>query len=523
MKKIIILQLSFTILSMLAIDNKLFSQPIFEKTYKSSAGGEIGEFAGPASGSGIVVCGKISNANLDGMIMKTDNSGVIQWSKTLAGSGDDVLNVMRPTSDAGYIAVGYTTSAGAGGKDVWLVKLTSTGTVSWSKTYGTTMDDIGYDVSQTSDGGYIITGDAKKSLSSTSGAVYLIKTDNAGVVTWSNMWGADSGNEGRTVIQTSDGGYFVGGSIFGYFLLIKTTSTGAVTWSRANKPTSMGSATTFQAIQTTDGGYAIIGNSIRNSDNNIEITVAKMNSTGMVQWWKTYGGVSVDFGMGIQEVSGGNFLAIGYTASVGTFSDPIILNISSAGTLTSAKTTSYVGTNYDGVSLTKTADGDYVYTSTRNNGIYLFKSDGTGYTGCAATTVTLTTNTYTPLDNATPLSGTATTTTNTATFTAATLTLTPTAICSAIGIDEEIANNYISAFPNPANHSVEIKLDNHFVNGKVGIKIYDLLGKIVYDDENALTNLSAVKINVHEIPDGIYMVNIYTSEANYSKRLVIQH
>lgn len=519
------LQVVYFFAAMLGVSAGAFAQPIFEKTYQSTSGDEIGEFAGPANGGGIVICGKTVNVPYDAILMKIDDSGVLQWSKKLTGAGDEVLNCIRPTSDGGYISVGYTSTSGAGGKDVLLVKFTSTGIVSWSKTYGTTTNDIGYDVKQTTDGGYVITGEAKKTLSSSVGAVYLIKTDNTGAVTWSNMWGAGSGNQGRTVIQTSDGGYFVGGTAStGFLYLIKTTSAGVVSWARTNMAMAVSSTTMFQAIQTADGGFALVGNSVQTSDNNINITLVKTNGTGVVQWWKTYGGTSVDFGMGIQEVSGGNFLVIGYTASFGTFSDPIILRIGSTGTLTSAKTTSYIGNYYDGVFLTKTADGAYAYASTRNNGIYVFKSDANGYTGCTSTTAAVTENTFTSFwDNATTPTGTTTTTTGLSTFTSATLILTTTGICSAVGIEEQTLDKYISIYPNPANSNIEIALENQYLQGEYGIKIYDMLGKMIYNNQTAFANNSDIKINVNEIPNGIYLLNIYSKDVSISKRLIIQH
>jgi hypothetical protein len=208
MKKITFLKLAY-ITVVAAAPVTVFSQPVFQKTYASASPNEKGEFAGPASGGGIIICGKTANPPYDAIVMKTDNSGAIQWSKKLVGSGEDVLSCIRPTSDGGYIATGFTTSSGAGGADLLLVKFTGTGTVSWSKTYGTTTDDGGFDVRQTTDGGYIVTGEAKNSSSVSTGAIYLLKTDGTGVLTWSNMWGTGLGNQGRTVIQTSDGGYFL--------------------------------------------------------------------------------------------------------------------------------------------------------------------------------------------------------------------------------------------------------------------------------------------------------------------------
>src|SRR2546422_11724697 len=61
-------------------------------------------------------------------------------------------------SDGGFIVAGFTTSFGAGSADAWLLKLDSSGSIVWQKTYGGTGDDEAFSVRQTSDGGFIVAG-----------------------------------------------------------------------------------------------------------------------------------------------------------------------------------------------------------------------------------------------------------------------------------------------------------------------------------------------------------------------------
>ena len=81
-----------------------------------------------------------------------------EWNKTYGGTDDDWAYSVQQTSDGEYITAGYTASFGAGGLDFWLVKTYANGSMEWSKTYGGAGGESACSSVQTSDGGYIIAG-----------------------------------------------------------------------------------------------------------------------------------------------------------------------------------------------------------------------------------------------------------------------------------------------------------------------------------------------------------------------------
>lgn len=99
-------------------------------------------------------------------MVKLDALGNITWQKTLGGSDRDWAYSVQQTSDGGYAVLGVTASNDGditnnqGDSDLWLVKLNSTGTIVWQKTFGGTNYDYGTSVKQTSDGGLIIAGNS---------------------------------------------------------------------------------------------------------------------------------------------------------------------------------------------------------------------------------------------------------------------------------------------------------------------------------------------------------------------------
>ena len=74
-------------------------------------------------------------------VLKLDTSGNVTWQRTYGGTGDDDASAVQETSDGGYIVAGYTLSFGAGNGDIWVLKLDASGNVTWQRPYrGTGFD-----------------------------------------------------------------------------------------------------------------------------------------------------------------------------------------------------------------------------------------------------------------------------------------------------------------------------------------------------------------------------------------------
>jgi hypothetical protein len=111
----------------------------------------------------------------DVYLIKTDSTGNQQWYRTFGGTHYDYGWSVQQTNDSGYIIVGFTGSFG-GGRNVYVIKTDSTGIQEWSQTYGGNNYDEGYCVKQTNDGGYIIVGQTF-SYGAGSSDVYLIRLE----------------------------------------------------------------------------------------------------------------------------------------------------------------------------------------------------------------------------------------------------------------------------------------------------------------------------------------------------------
>jgi hypothetical protein len=194
------------------------------------------------------------------------------WSRNYGGQSSDPGGAVKVTYDGGYVLTGTTYSYGLGRGDLWLVKTDSNGTEQWNKTFGGRNFDIGRSVQQTSDGGYIIAG-STQSFGVRNSDAWLIKTDKNGTEQWNRTFGGRGTDEATSVQQTDDGGYIFTGFTSSYGIggdvwLIRTNSSGHELWNKTFGKD--GSDHGWSVIQAADGGFVIAGdldNYVPSNDN----------------------------------------------------------------------------------------------------------------------------------------------------------------------------------------------------------------------------------------------------------------
>jgi hypothetical protein len=117
---------------------------------------------------------------LDVYVVKLNANGNLQWTKVIGGKKEDLGLSLIQTSDGGYAIAGKTNSFGAGGLDVYVVKLNANGNLQWTKTIGAKNKYSSKpSLIQTSDGGYAISGDTK-SFGAGETDICIVKLDKNG-------------------------------------------------------------------------------------------------------------------------------------------------------------------------------------------------------------------------------------------------------------------------------------------------------------------------------------------------------
>jgi hypothetical protein len=296
----------------------------------------------------------------DVYLVKTDVNGNVEWSKNHGGSDAEYGYSVQQTSDGGYIVAGYIYYYDTYDAQVLVLKTDSSGDQEWMGTIGGPELDEGFSVQQTRDKGYIITGFTDSY--STSRDVYLIRIDSTGQPIWEKTFGGGVTNIGNCVRQTSDGGYIIAGSTDSGgdsdVWMIKTDSDGTKEWDRKHGGAQGDWANSIR--QTSDGGYIIAGATLSYGAGSQDVWLIKTDSVGIRDWDETFGGTSGDRGEEVQETSDGGYIVVGVTSSFGAgMEDAYLIRTDGSGAVLWTKTIGGA-LNEQGHSVFQTSDDDYI-------------------------------------------------------------------------------------------------------------------------------------------------------------------
>ncbi len=346
----------------------------------------------------------------------------IQWQNTVGGKDGDELHCAIQTSDGGYLLGGFSnsgisvdkTEACNGLNDYWLVKTDVTGNIEWQNTIGSDGNDYLISIVQTSDGGFFLGGYSNSGISgdkteSSQGYLdyWVVKIDDSGNIEWQNTIGGNEPDYLTSVIQTSEGGYLLGGySISGItgdkteenqgdydYWVVKLDGSGNIEWQ--NTIGGDRSDILNSIIEDRNGGYLLGGNSVSGiSGDKTEANqgaddywVIKLDVFGNIEWQNTIGGNYPDILSSVIQTADGGYLLGGWSysdnsgdkteGSLGYF-DYWIVKINASGNIEWQNT---IGGNGSEVlaSVIQTTDGGYLLGGNSNSGVSGDKNESSWY------------------------------------------------------------------------------------------------------------------------------------------------
>ncbi|MFP3598537.1 T9SS type A sorting domain-containing protein [Chryseobacterium sp. SIMBA_029] len=203
------------------------------------------------------------NNGYDFHLVKLNQQGDQVWEKYFSGNNHDFLSSTVATQEGGFLLSGTSYSNrgldkkddSKGGSDIWLIRINEFGDELWQKTLGSSSDEEARSVIQTTDLGFFVTGNVQNSAKGYgSKDVLIIKLDKNGKELSQLILGGKGLDEVEKMIPTKDGGALLG------------------IYSRSN----IGGSKKTENFG--EGDYWII----------------KFNKDGKVEWEKNYGGKGDD-------------------------------------------------------------------------------------------------------------------------------------------------------------------------------------------------------------------------------------
>lgn len=305
----------------------------------------------PTSDGGFIIAGNTNSSDgdvpqgtkggADVWVVKISSTGVIQWQKTFGGTNEDKCNAINLAADGGYILTGYSFSfngdvtTNKGQSDVWVIKLSSNGDLQWQKTFGGRSQDGGQSVLATPDGylvaGYTFSNEGDVTTNKGQSDVWLIKLDNNGQLQWQKTFGGTNLDQANAIDVSIDGGFLLTGYTYSNngdvsgnkgqqdVWVVKVNTSGVLQWQRTFGGSSNDQANTIAAAA--DGNIFITGSTMSNDGDvsgnkgGLDIWTVKLNSSGILQWQKCLGGTDSESGYGILPAADGTSFITGYTAS----------------------------------------------------------------------------------------------------------------------------------------------------------------------------------------------------------------
>jgi len=472
------------ILLLIIVSCTLQAQSTFEKFLGNSW--EEGNCVRQTSDGGYIVLGTYTGDGslILGMLIltKTDSLGNILWRKDAAEYGlicSWGMN-LEITNDKGFIITGYTNPCNTNANP-FLLKTDFSGNQQWVQIYDSLQTNPmfepsaqGYDVIQTGDGGYLLTGIAGSF--AVDGEIFILKTDSIGNKLWLMK---DTGiliATGSSISKAENENYIILGtttdSILGngnkYMYLLKIDSNGNKIW---GKTYDWNSNNTNGAVVRMDHqeNYLLLGTRDSTWDAK-EIIFIKTDTNGNILWEKSFKKYNRTYGMDLDISTDLGYIILGAYNNLNDNEDGIyLIKTDSAGSIQWERLIA----NRGGYSIRQTFDDGYIITGVPST--LLIKTNDTG------------------------------------------------GVVLNINLSPIEKTSSINVYPNPVINDGFYVSFQTVERSLIIIKLYDYTGKDVcfIRNENQPQGFYKKYIPTNNLPSGLYFLTVTINEKVYSNKIII--
>ncbi len=226
--------------------------------------------------------GASTNSAQQGFLVKTDEVGRQIFARTYGVDGNLYLSRVLAEDDGSLVALGFINNVSAGGvvsSFVYLLKTDAAGNVVWSRIYGKGSGANCQGFAKAADGGYAIAGTIYAFDHGFLDA-YLLRVDRDGIKLWDAIYPGTGHITIASLCTASDDGYLLGGQISNQpgtkrYVLPRVALNGTELWNR----TYDADDTAYDVLPASGGGFVLAcGHNI-----------TKVNGEGAVEWERNFG------------------------------------------------------------------------------------------------------------------------------------------------------------------------------------------------------------------------------------------
>lgn len=311
----------------------------------------------------------------NGLALHLNGQGEVLWQRTYGGDDWDFFHSVKLLTNGDLLIAGQSYTNTDLSAEGWLLQLDQEGEVLWSSMIGGEGDQVAYSASTTLDGGFVLCGSS--STNDRELDAWVVKYDALGAEEWSGLYGGDSLDIARDIIQSMDGGFSLVGTTRSYASFneayhLKLDSDGAEEWYRNWGQVSDQEA--YEHIQIPSGEYLLAGYTTTSGGGGKDMILQKVATNGDYIFGRTYGGGGDELGYSLSSTTTG-YLCGGITDGYGAGGNDVFLVRSDFEGTTEFQ---FVSTTFDPISIDELR---IPFASSRIypnpcNGVFRIRSEG---------------------------------------------------------------------------------------------------------------------------------------------------
>lgn len=262
------------------------------------------------------------------LVAKYNTDGVLQWQRILGGSLFESTYDIAVDSSGNCYVTGLVESQGAGSYDLLIVKYNSSGTLQWQRSLGGSASDIGWGVATSASGNVYVVGQTASQGAGGSDAL-IVKYNSSGTLQWQRSLGGIGSDIANAVATDSSENVYVTGYTASQgaggndLLIAKYDSNGTIQWQRSLGGTGAEEGL-FVSVDSLGDVY-VCGSTASQGMGSGDLLLAKYDSTGTIQWQRTFGGNGDDIAYGLALDSVGGMYVVARSTSFGSGSNDLLL------------------------------------------------------------------------------------------------------------------------------------------------------------------------------------------------------